>query len=120
MLASSSSSRKVANLAQDDRATLVIHDSRPGTEVCGVSLHGRVEIVRGPDATALVDAVHGRYLTQAGEALPAVREFLAYDDVALVLSPERAWTWDERDNPATTALRASGGAFPLEPTDPRS
>ena len=41
------------------------------------------------------------------------------DDVALVLTPESAWTWDERRNPATDALRSSGGALPLEPTAPR-
>ena len=52
--------------------------------------------------------------------LPDVSAFLVYDDVALVLELEHAWTWDERDNPATLALRSSGGALPLEPTDPRS
>jgi PPOX class probable F420-dependent enzyme len=120
VLAASSRSRKVRNLERDPRATLVVHDSRPGAEVCGASLRGRVEVVRGPGASGLVKQVHLRYLTEAGAALPESRAFLAFDDVALVLTPERAWTWDERDNPAVAALRASGEALPLVPTTPRA
>lgn len=120
VLATSSRSRKVRNLRREPRATLCLHDSRSGSEVCGASLHGRVELVGGPDAAGLVDLVHRRYLTDAGETLPDVSAFLVYDDVALVLELEHAWTWDERDNPATLALRSSGGALPLEPTDPRA
>lgn len=119
ILATSSRSRKVRNLERDARATLCLHDSRPGTEVCGASIRGRVEIVRPPVATELVDLVHRRYLTPAGEALPEVREFVAYDDVALILTPESVWTWDERGNSATEALRRARGALRLEPTTPR-
>lgn len=118
-LATSSRSRKVANLEGDDRATLVLHDSRAGTEICGVSLRGRVEVVRGEEARGPVDAVHARYVTPGGLVLPAAAEFLASDDVALLLEPESAFTWDERENPATRALRAAGGALPLVPTSPR-
>jgi hypothetical protein len=75
--------------------------------------------VRGAAADALVDLVHDRYVTPAGSRLPAVAEFLSYDDVAVVFRPEAAWTWDERVNPATEALRASGDARPLVPTAPR-
>ena len=120
VLATSSRSRKVRNLQREPRATLCLHDSRSGSEVCGASLHGRVEVVGGPYAADLVDLVHRRYLTDAGETLPDVRAFLDYDDVALVLELERAWTWDERENPATMALRSSGGALPLESTAPRA
>ena len=101
------------------RPTLVVHDSRPGTEICGVSLRGRVELVRGSGAASLVAAVHRRYIAPAGLALPAVKEFLASDDVALRLVPESAFTWDERSSPATAALREAGAALPLEPTSPR-
>jgi PPOX class probable F420-dependent enzyme len=118
-LATSSRSRKVANVAVDPRATLVLHDSRPGTEICGASLRGRVEVVRGAPAVPLVDAVHRRYVTADGLAVPAAAEFLASDDVALRLFPESAFTWDERASPATAALRATGGALPLLPTSPR-
>ena len=41
-LATSSSSRKVRNLERDARATFVLHDSRPGFEVCGASIVGTV------------------------------------------------------------------------------
>ena len=119
VMAASSRSRKVRNLERDPRATLVVHDSRPGSEVCGVSVRGHVDVVRGDAAPDLVELVHRRYLTEAGRALPEVREFLAFDDVALVLTPDGAWTWDERDNPATAALRAVDGTLPLEPTTPR-
>lgn len=120
VLATSSRSRKVRNLERDARATLCLHDSRPGAEVCGASMRGLVEIVRGPAADVLVEHVHRRYVTPAGLALPEVGEFLAFDDVALVFRPEAAWTWDERDNPATAALRTSGEALPLVPTTPRA
>ena len=118
-LATSSRSRKVANVERDGRATLVIHDSRAGTEICGVSIRGRVEIARAEEASGVVDTVHGRYVTPGGLALPAAAEFLSSDDVALVLTPESAFTWDERGNPATRALRAAGGGLPLVPTSPR-
>ena len=120
VLAASSRSRKVSNLERDPRATLVVHDSRPGAEVCGASLRGRVDVVRGRRASGLVKQVHLRYLTQAGAALPESQAFLAFDDVALVLTPERAWIWDERDNPAAVALSTSGEALPLVPTTPRA
>jgi PPOX class probable F420-dependent enzyme len=120
LLATYSGSRKVRNLEKDARATLVLHDSRPGFEVCGVTIRGRVEIVRGAAAIPLVERVHLRYLTRAGLDSPVARGFLGGDDVALRLIPEAAWTWDERANPATAALRDAGGALPLEPTTSRS
>ena len=118
-LATSARSRKLANLERDARATLVLHDSRAGTEICGVSLRGRVELVRGEEAREPVEAVHARYVSPGGLVLPATAEFLASDDVALLLEPESAFTWDERLNPATRALRAAGGALPLVPTSLR-
>jgi nitroimidazol reductase NimA-like FMN-containing flavoprotein (pyridoxamine 5'-phosphate oxidase superfamily) len=118
-LATSSRSRKAANLAVEPRATLVVHDSRSGTDICGVSIRGRAELVEGPAGRALVDAVHARYLTPEGLTLPAAAEFLASDDVAFRFVPESAFTWDERASRATAALRASGGAMPLLPTSPR-
>jgi len=119
VLATGSDSRKVRHLVRDDRATLTLHDSRPGCEVCGVSLRGRVEIVRQPDAAPLIERVHRRYVTATGLALPEVRSFLGHDDVALRFQPDVAITWDERESVAARVLRASGEALPLEPTTPR-
>lgn len=118
-LATSSRSRKVANLRLESRATLVVHDSRPGTEICGVSIRGRVDLAADASRQRLVEAVHARYLSAEGLALPEAAEFLASDDVALLLAPESAFTWDERASTATNALRAAGGALPLVPTSPR-
>jgi PPOX class probable F420-dependent enzyme len=119
LLATGSRSRKVRNLERDPRATLVLHDSRPGAEVCGVSIRGRVELVRGAAAKPLVERVHRRYVSGPGLALPVVREFLSSDDVALRFVPEAAVTWDERPSAAAQALRETGTALPLEPTTPR-
>ena len=47
-LATSSLSRKVANLRLESRATLVVHDSRPGTEICGVSIRGALSKEKDP------------------------------------------------------------------------
>ena len=119
VFATNGRSRKVRNLQRDSRATLVLHDSRPGFEVCGTSIRGRAEIVGMPDAAPLVESVHRRYVSEAGLALRSSTEFLASDDVALVLRPEWATIWDERANAATAALRATGGALALVPTSSR-
>jgi len=115
-----SQSRKVRNLERDPRATVVLHDSRPGFEVCGASIRGRVDIVRGAEAERLVALVHHRYVTPDGRKLPGPARFLDTDDVALVFRPERAASWDERQSDAAAELRAADAAFPLEPTSPRS
>ena len=120
LVATGSPSRKVRNLERDPRATLVLHDSRPGAEVCGVSLRGRVEIVRGAAAVPLVAQVHRRYVAEAGLRLPEVAAFLGGDDVALRFLPEAAVTWDERGSDAARVLREAGAALALEPTAPRS
>jgi len=119
LLATGSRSRKARNLAVDPRATLVVHDSRPGYEVCGVSIAGTIEVVRGPEARPFVDRVHGRYVAEGADEDPAVRAFLVSDDVALRLRPIAALTWDERQSEASAALRARGEALPLVTTDPR-
>lgn len=120
LLATGSRSRKVRNLQTDPRATLVVHDSRPGFEVCGTSIAGRVEIVRGSEALGLVDRVHARYVCDGADVDAAVREFLVSDDVALLFRPVTALTWDERGSPASEALRIREEAFPLVSTDPRA
>ena len=119
VFATGSGSRKVQNLRRDARATLVLHDSRPGFDVCGVSIRGRVELVEGDAATPLVALVHRRYVTPAGERLPVAGVFLASDDIALRLIPGSAVTWDERASPAARELQLAGAALPLTPTTPR-
>jgi hypothetical protein len=119
LLATGSRSTKVANLEIDSRSTLVIHDSRPGYEVCGVSMVGGAEIVRGPDARPLVRRVHRRYIDEFRDMPKAVRAFLESDDVALRFRPRSAFTWDQRRTEANDALRTAGGALPLLTTEAR-
>lgn len=119
LLATGSRSRKVRNLERDARAALVIHDSRPGFEVCGVSMAGTVDVVSGLAARPLVERVHRRYVTEGAEANELVGAFLNSDDVALRFSPGSAITWDERESDASKILRDMGGALPLVPTEPR-
>ncbi len=119
LLATGSRSRKVRNLRSDARATLVVHDSRPGVEVCGVSIAGKVEVLPAEAARPLVELVHRRYVAGSALSDPDVREFLSSDDVALRLLPESAITWDERGSAANAALRQRGGALPLASTEPR-
>jgi hypothetical protein len=109
----------VLNVERDARATFVVHDSRPGFEVCGAAITGRVAVVRGEPAAILVERVHRRYVVADAEEDDAVRTFLSSDDVALRLRPESAWTWDERRSDANEALRALGGALPLLSNEPR-
>lgn len=118
LLATGSRSRKVANLLRDARATLMLHDSRPGCEISGASLIGRAEVVDGPAAPALVEVVHRRYLAPGADGLEPVREFFASDDVALRFRPERAFSWDERGSEAAAALAGTDLAYRLEPTSP--
>ena len=109
----------VTSLGVDSRSTLVIHDSRPGFEVCGVSIVGHAEIVRGAEADPMVRRVHRRYVDDDGDVPEVARAFLESDDVALRLHPHSALTWDQRRSEANAALRASGRALPLLTTEPR-
>ena len=73
----------------------------------------------GREALRFVDLVHRRYISADQEHEGSVVEFLDSDDVAIRFRPEAALTWDERGSAASDALRASGGALPLLPTEPR-
>ncbi len=119
LLATGSRSAKVANIEVESRSTLVIHDSRPGYEVCGVSMIGDAEIVRGVSARPLVRHVHRRYIDESRDVPDAVTAFLESDDVAVRFRPRSAFTWDQRETEANIALRAAAGALPLVTTDAR-
>src|SRR5262249_36486703 len=93
VFATGSKSRKVRNVRRDPRATVVLHDSRPGMEICGASIRGEVVVIDAPEAAPLIEQVHRRYLTEAGNRLPEVVEFLRFDDVALRFHPVTAVTW---------------------------
>jgi PPOX class probable F420-dependent enzyme len=121
LFATSSRSRKVRNLETDPRATLVLHDSRSGYEVCGASIVGTVDVVRPPAAQELVDRVQGRYVaTEAAADHPTALSFLRSDDVALRFAPVSAFTWDHRESEGSRILRTNDWARPLVTTEPRA
>jgi len=120
VFATGSGSRKVRNVRRDPRATVTLHDSRPGMEICGASIRGTVDIVDGDAAVPLIEQVHRHYLTDGGRRLAEVVEFLVVDDVALRFSPQAAVTWDERASAAAAAVRHSGAGLELVPTSPRT
>jgi hypothetical protein len=120
LLATSSRSRKVRNIEIDPRATLVLHDSRPGYEVCGASIVGTVDVVRPPRARQLIDRVHGRYVAVEAADDPTAQSFLESDDVALRLTPVSAVTWDHRASEGSRILREHGWARSLVSTEPRA
>lgn len=111
-LPTSGASRKVRNVRRDPRATVLVHDSRGGLDVRGLTLAGHIEVLEGAEASAIADAVHRRYVEAHGLALAPVADFLAYDDVVLALAIEQASGWDETATEAARALRTSGAAIP--------
>jgi general stress protein 26 len=121
LFATSSRSRKVRNLELDPRATLVLHDSRAGYEVCGASIVGSIEVVRSPAAQELIDRVQRRYVvTEAAVDDPTALSFLESDDVALRFTPAAAFTWDHRASEGSQILRTHGWARPLVTTEPHA
>jgi PPOX class probable F420-dependent enzyme len=106
------SSRKARNLARDPRATVMLHDSRGGVDVRGITLVGRATIVRGEEAASLNELIHLKYVTARGLGLAAVHLFLAADDVTLRFVPESATSWDETQTDAARDLRESGEFAP--------
>ena len=89
-------SRKARNALARPRGSIVVEE-RAGT-LRGVAARGRLEVVDGPEALALNERLHRRYVTDAGMADPGFGGALTEgDDVTLKLIPE-AWNeWDMGD-----------------------
>lgn len=107
--------QKIRNLERDPRATVMIHDTRGGFDLCGAMLVGPVAIVRGPRALELNRRIHLRYVTERGLALDGVRRYLSGDDVTIRLQPERVATWDSRETKESGELLESGEFERLSP-----
>lgn len=112
LVPTSGASRKARNLERDPRATVMLHDSRGGVDVRGITLVGRAEIVRGEEALALNQRIHLEYVTARGLAIQSVGGFLDGDDVTLRFVPEQATWWDETRTEAARELRESGEFVP--------
>jgi len=114
LLPTSGATRKVRNLERDARATVMIDDSRGGFDLRGITLTGRVAILRGGEAVALNRRIHLRYLTERGRDLEPVDRYLATDDVTIRFAPERASSWDLRSTEQGRALIETGEFRPLD------
>jgi PPOX class probable F420-dependent enzyme len=103
--ASSSRSRKVANLGRDAGASVVVDAREPGRERW-VSASGMVQILRDDEAQSVNARVRERYL--APEALDGEigATLAASDDVTLKLTPTawRSWSAPTADAPGRLFL----------------
>jgi PPOX class probable F420-dependent enzyme len=113
LMPTSGTSRKARNARRDERAAVMVDDSRGGLDVRGLTMTGRVEIATGAEAAAANRRVHRKYLTGAGLELPEVQEALATDDVTLRFLPERAQSWDLSSHPASRLVLEAGAFEPL-------
>jgi len=114
MIPTSGRTRKIRNLRRAPRATLMVEQAGGGLDVRGAMLVGAVEIVEGAEARRLNHAIHLKYVTAEGLALPEVRGYLDTDDVTIRLRPDRVTTWDLTDSPGSRALARAGLALPLD------
>jgi len=91
--ATSSGSKKVANLRRNATASVVVDSREPGRERW-VAADGSVEILEGDDARRINRRIRERYLTPSGLADERIEPALAAsDDVTLLLTPSAWRTW---------------------------
>lgn len=89
-----SSSQKARNVARTPTASAMIDTRVPGQEQ-GVSVSGSATIIAGERGRTLVAQAQQRYLTAKALADPKVGPaYASFDDVVIVLTPERWTTWD--------------------------
>jgi PPOX class probable F420-dependent enzyme len=112
-------SRKAQNAEKDARAAVMVDDSRGGLDVRGITLNGRIEIVRGAAAEPLIRRAHVKYLGERGAGLAPVREALDSDDVVLRFWPETGSSWDLGSLPVSRLVLEQGAFEPLTPVHRR-
>jgi PPOX class probable F420-dependent enzyme len=101
--ATSSGSRRVANLRRNADASVVVDSRVPGRERW-VAADGPVEILEGDEARRINRRIHERYLTPSGLADVVGAGLSASDDVTLRLTPSAWRAWDAPVNPAAAFL----------------
>jgi len=93
-VATSTKTRKYRNVVARPKASLMVDLRRPGTE-WGVSTAGVAEVITGARSEEINRRVHGRYLSAAALADPAVGAvFAGFDDVSLRIAPASWFSWD--------------------------
>jgi PPOX class probable F420-dependent enzyme len=93
-VATSTKTRKYRNVVTRPKASLMVDLRRPGTE-WGVSAAGVAEVITGARSQEINRRVHGRYLSAAALADPAVGAvFAGFDDVTLRIAPASWFSWD--------------------------
>ena len=107
--ASSSRSRKVANVERVPSASVVVDRRDPGRERW-VSASGPVELMRGDEAQVVNARIRRRYLTRGALEGPIEADLAVSDDVTLRLTPAkwRSWGVDLGESPGRSFL-------PVEP-----
>lgn len=95
-------SQKVRNLERDPRISCLVEDGEQYAELRGVSIRGRAEIRREPEAVARVGAAVAVAMTgvssfeELGELGRLEVERQAAKRVAVVVQPDRVASWDHR------------------------
>jgi PPOX class probable F420-dependent enzyme len=115
VMPTSGASRKARNADTEPRAAVMVDDSRGGLDVRGLTLNGRIEIVRDGEAAPIIRRVHLKYLGERGLSLAAVREALASDDVVLRFLPEQGSSWDFGAMPVSRVVLVEKAFEPLLP-----
>jgi PPOX class probable F420-dependent enzyme len=103
LFATSSGSRKVANLRRNAFASVVVDARDPGRERW-VAADGTIDIVEGDEARNINRSVHERYLTPPGLADEVGAALAASDDVTLLLTPSAWRTWSAPTSPDAAFL----------------
>ena len=98
VLMTPSSTKKVARVQWDPRASFLVESGEKYVDLRGVHLTGRIEIVEGDDAKARIEAaVNAKYAAfrPAADALPAKAQAFYAQQAFLRFLPEgRILTWD--------------------------
>jgi len=93
-VATSDKTRKARNIAARPRVSLMVDARKPGTER-GVTAAGSAELISGPEAQAINQRVHSRYLSAAALSDPGIGPvFASFDNVAIRIRPGSWFTWD--------------------------
>ncbi|MGH9777377.1 MAG: pyridoxamine 5'-phosphate oxidase family protein [Candidatus Acidiferrales bacterium] len=111
LVATTSSTRKARNVLARPKASLMV-DARTTELQKGTTAICTVEVIHGEESRAINHRIHGRYLSAAALADPAVGPaFADMDDMTLRLVPQRWIDWDMAELDA----QAFGGVFRRNP-----